>query len=86
MKLCKLTSLLKRRQLCFKLNALYARPTSDLTIQTLNDIVGMDLQPVPGRKIYITRSKGSLFEDVELAARCAGGRQAESRRSGTAQP
>ena len=53
MKLCELTSLLKRRQLCFKLNALYARPTSDLTIQTLNDIVGMDLQPVPRRKIYI---------------------------------
>ena len=86
MKLCKLTSLLKWRQLCFKLNALYARPTSDLTIQTLNDIVGMDLQPVPGRKIYITRSKGSLFEGVELVARGAGGRRAERRRSGTAQP
>ena len=67
MKLCKLTSLLKWRQLCFKLNALYARPTSDLTIQTLNDIVGMDLQPVPGRKIYITRSKGSLFEGAGTA-------------------
>ena len=32
----------------------------------------------------ITRPKSSLFEGVELAARCAGGRQAERRRSGTA--
>ena len=30
--------------------------------------------------------KSSLFEGVELAARCAGGRQVKRRRSGTAQP
>ena len=33
-----------------------------------------------------TPKKGSLFEGVELAARGAGGRRAERRRSGTAQP
>ena len=32
------------------------------------------------------KSKRSLFESVEPAARRAGGRQAERRRSGTAQP
>ena len=34
----------------------------------------------------ISKSNSSLFESVEPAARCAGGRQAERRRSGTAQP
>ena len=34
----------------------------------------------------ITQSKSSLFEGVELTARCAGNRHVERRRSGTAQP
>ena len=42
--------------------------------------------PFGGENSFLSTVWSSLFEGVELAARGAGGRQAERRRSGTAQP
>ena len=55
----------------------------------LSIIFRFSRQCAPTRSITQTednQSRSSLIEGVEPAARCAGGRQAERRRSGTAQP
>ena len=58
--------------------------------QILHKTRARDARPYGYRAIYCLDEnnliRSSLFEGVELAARCAGGRQAERRRSGTAQP